>query len=245
MASLDDPRARREYGLFVAEGTKCVLDTLGAFTCRWLLATPAWLDRHGDRLGRDVDVVIAKRPDMERMSHLTTPSDVIAVYEIPQVSPLTAADIEGRLVLALDRLQDPGNLGTIMRVADWFGIDTVVASHDTVDLYNPKVVQATMGAISRVRVHYVDLPEWLKSLDGVSVCGTFLDGDNIFTSSLPTSGIVVMGNEGRGISPEVEACVNCRLTIPSFPQGTVTSESLNVGTATAITVAEFRRRNMI
>lgn len=245
VASLDDPRARRESGLFVAEGTKCVLDTLGAFTCRRLLATPAWLDRYGDRVGDGIDVVVSKRPDMERMSHLTTPADVIAVYEIPSVAPITAADIDGRLVLALDRLQDPGNLGTIMRVADWFGIDTVVASHDTVDLYNPKVVQATMGAISRVRVHYVDLPEWLGSLEGVSVCGTFLDGDNIFTSPLPASGIVVMGNEGRGISPEVEAWVSHRLTIPSFPHDAVTSESLNVGTATAITVAEFRRRNMI
>ena len=244
VASLDDPRARREYGLFVAEGTKCVLDTLGAFTCRWLLATQAWLDRYGSKIGGDIDVVVSKHPDMERMSHLTTSADVIAVYEIPAVPPLARADIDGRLVLALDRLQDPGNLGTIMRVADWFGIDTIVASHDTVDLYNPKVVQATMGAISRVKVHYVDLPAWLGGLEGVSVCGTFLDGENIFTSPLPASGIVVMGNEGRGISPEVEACVSCRLTIPSFPQGTVTSESLNVGTATAITVAEFRRRNM-
>ena len=147
------------------------------------------------------------------------------------------------MVLALDGVQDPGNLGTIVRIADWWGIDHVVCSHDTADVFAPKVVQATMGAIARVKVSYVDLPQWLESLPNeVAVCGTFLDGDNIYAAPLPPSGVLVMGNEGKGISADVEATVNLRLLIPSFPAHRPTSESLNVAIATAVAVAEFRRQ---
>ena len=147
------------------------------------------------------------------------------------------------MVRALDGVQDPGNLGTIVRIADWWGIDHVVCSHDTADVFAPKVVQATMGAIARVKVSYVDLPQWLESLPNkVAVCGTFLDGDNIYAAPLPHSGILVMGNEGKGISADVEALVNRRLLIPSFPAHRPTSESLNVAIATAVAVAEFRRQ---
>jgi TrmH family RNA methyltransferase len=150
--------------------------------------------------------------------------------------------LNNSLVLALDRVQDPGNLGTIIRVADWMGVDTIIASRDTVDVFNPKVVQATMGAIARVKVHYVDLPQFLSSLTDIPIYGTFLDGTNIYTTPLSPTGIVIMGNEGQGISPEVEKLVNAKILIPSYPPERPTSESLNVATATAITLAEFRRQ---
>lgn len=241
VSSLDDARVRREERMFVAEGTKCVLDTLHHFNVRFLFATQAWLDRHHAGI-KGFDVTVVKRADMERMSHLSTPPDVLAVYDIPD-SDIAALDSRGKLVLALDRVQDPGNLGTIMRIADWFGIRDIVCSRDTVDLYNPKVVQATMGAIARVKVYYTDLPEWLGCC-GLPVYGTFLHGENIYKATLGSEGVIVMGNEGKGISEEVERKVTCRLTIPSYPVGEATSESLNVGMATAVTVAEFRRRQL-
>lgn len=242
VASLDDVKLRREERLFVAEGTKCVLDTLRHFRLRHLFATSAWIERHSAEI-RAIEPVIAKRADMERMSHLTTPPEVIAVYELPDwdIDDLTPA---GRLILALDSVRDPGNLGTIVRIADWFGIDSIVCSRDTVDVFNPKVIQATMGGISRVKVYYTDLAAFLAKCE-MPVYGTFLDGENIFSAKLHGEGIIVMGNEGKGISPDVERLVTCRLTIPSFPPGAATGESLNVGMATAITVAEFRRRIIV
>ena len=188
-----------------------------------------------------VEPVTVKRADMERMSHLSTPPEVMAVYDIPS-NELDESEFRHNLTIVLDRVQDPGNLGTIMRIADWFGIRQIVCSHDTVDVYNPKVVQATMGAISRVKVCYESLVDMLGRLDDVPVFGTFLDGDDIYSSELSGCGMIVFGNEGQGISPDVERLVSSRLTIPSFPPGAVTSESLNVGMAAAVTVAEFRRR---
>ena len=243
VASLDDARTRKAEGLFVAEGTKCVLDTIAYFNCRMLFATDSWLQRHGKTVSSYMPLTV-KKADMERMSHLTTPPEVLAVYEIPDVD-IERINPADELVIALDRVQDPGNLGTIMRIADWYGIRNIIASHDTVDLYNPKVVQATMGAISRVNVGYVDLPEYLGALpEGVPVFGTFLDGKNIYSCELAANGVIVMGNEGQGISDAVKVHVDKRLFLPSFPAGVATSESLNVGMATAITVAEFRRRQM-
>ena len=184
---------------------------------------------------------MVKRADMERMSQLSTPTQVLAVYEMPQVT-FDENGLSSNLIIALDRVQDPGNLGTIIRIADWFGITDIVCSPETVDVYNPKVVQATMGAISRVKVHYLDLAELIKRNPDIPVYGTFLDGRNIYETSLTPHGIVVMGNEGQGISDEIGRLIKRRLFIPSYPQERPTSESLNVGMATAITVAEFRRR---
>lgn len=238
---------RRESGLFVVEGTKCVLDTLAHFSCRRLMATAGWLDEHGDQLARltagspACETIVVKATDIERMSSLTTPQPVMAVYEIPAESPMP--DPQHSLVLALDRVQDPGNLGTIMRVCDWFGVCDILASHDTVDVYSPKVIQATMGAIARVRVHYCDLTAVLDGLSrDIAVYGTTLDGDNIYKCELSRNGIIIMGNEGQGMSPALKAAVNRNLYIPSFPPDAPTSESLNVAVATAITLAEFRRR---
>jgi TrmH family RNA methyltransferase len=240
IASLDKAAVRRREGLFVAEGTKCVADTCDFFDRQYVFATSAWVERNA-ALALKLNPVVVKPVDMERMSQLTTPSDILAVYRIPQYA-LKPELLNNSLVLALDRVQDPGNLGTIIRVADWMGVDTIIASSDTVDVFNPKVVQATMGAIARVKVHYVDLPQFLSSLTDIPIYGTFLDGTNIYTTPLSPTGIVIMGNEGQGISPEVEKLVNAKILIPSYPPERPTSESLNVATATAITLAEFRRQ---
>lgn len=239
VASLGNAKNRRQEGCFIAEGTKCVIDTLAGFKCRYLFATTSWIEQYRKLL--PVEATPVKRQDLERMSQLTTPSQVIAVYEMPQYE-FVETRLRDNLVIALDRVQDPGNLGTIMRVADWFGITDIICSPDTVDVYNPKVVQATMGAISRVKVSYLDLVSLIKRNPDVPVYGTFLDGRNIYETSLTPGGIVVMGNEGQGISAEVSRLITRRLFIPSYPSNVETSESLNVGMATAITISEFRRR---
>lgn len=240
VASLGSSKGRTTHGCFIAEGTKCVLDTWEHFKCSYLIATQQWIDENINRLG-NVSPIVAKRADMERMSQLSTPSNVIAVYEIPK-KEIDEASIANGLTLLLDRVQDPGNLGTIMRVADWFGITQIICSKDTVDVYNPKVVQATMGAISRVSVNYCDLSQFINSHAQLPIYGTFLDGDNIYETRLTSNGLIIMGNEGQGISSQIEQLVTHKLLVPSFPIDRPTSESLNVGTATAVVLAEFRRR---
>lgn len=240
VAALDDARHRRETGLFKVEGTKCVSDTFGHFTLRHLIASAAWLESHPGIAGKaGAAIVAAPRREFQRMSHLSMPPEVIAVYEIPD-NDITPSDIKGSLAIALDGVQDPGNLGTIVRTADWFGITDVICSHDCADPYSPKAVMATMGALSRVRVTRCDLPAFIAGYDG-PVYGTALDGENIYSASLSGSALIVMGSEGHGLSPEVSAAVTCKLRIPAYPEGRECSESLNVGIATAIVVAEFRR----
>ena len=157
---------------------------------------------------------------------------------------LEEADPAKQLIIALDGIQDPGNLGTIIRLADWFGIEHIVCSQDTADVFSPKTVQATMGALVHVKVHYTDLPAYLQAQAGkkIPLYGTFLDGENMYTKELSETGIIIMGNEGNGIRPDTEALVNEKLYIPNYPQERETSESLNVAIATAVICAEFRRR---
>ena len=189
--------------------------------------------------------MLAHKSQMARMSQFTTPSDVMAVYEIPETS-YTHDEVRSGLNIVLDNIQDPGNLGTIMRLADWYGIRNIFASKSTVDVYNHKVVQATMGAISRVKVHYCDLDFFLDDYDDMPVMGTFLDGDNIYSAKLPEGGaFVIFGNEGQGISPKIAAHVTQRLHIPAMPRKGEHSESLNVGIAAAITISELRRNHLI
>ncbi len=240
VASLDTRKHRDAEGLFKAEGTKCVTDTIGHFALRHLIVTRQWLDLHPE-FSEMVTCVCSPR-DLERMSSLKSPQGVIAVYEIPQCREMDL--IPGEPALALDTIQDPGNLGTIIRVADWFGIHRIVASPETADCFAPKVVQATMGAIGRVSLTYAPLPEFLKGC-GRPVLGTFLKGENIMDATLPEDGILVIGNEGNGISEQVESLVNRRLTIPSYPPGEPTSESLNAAVAAAISVAFMRRQKLV
>ena len=174
-------------------------------------------------------------------SLLKTPQDVLAVFNQPQ-SDYSLVDIKHSLCIALDDVQDPGNLGTIIRIADWFGIEHIFCSQGTVDVYKPKTVQATMGALARVKMHYCSLPSLIASLEDVPVYGTFLDGKDMYEETLSANGLIVMGNEGNGISKEIASLVNKRLYIPNYPKGQETSESLNVAVATAVICAEFRRR---
>ncbi len=244
---LADAKHRSRLGLFTAEGTKCVSDTAGAFVCHYLFANHKWLDEHPDIVKRlqSAEVFEASRADFERMSHLTTPTDVMAVYEIPATTSQESlsSTLKDEIVVALDRIQDPGNLGTIIRLCDWMGVTTILASAETADVWAPKVVQATMGAIARVKVIYCNLQAMLDKWPS-PVYGTFLDAPDIYTASLGSSGVIVFGNEGHGISSEVATTINRKLFIPSFPPGRQTSESLNVATAAAITLAEFRSRQI-
>lgn len=240
VSSLALKKYRDEEGLFVAEGWKCVRDTWQAFNCRYLIATRTWYEEHGTAEHYD-KLVMANKQQMSRMSQFTTPSDVMAVYEIPSIK-IDNNEVAGSLNLVLDSIQDPGNLGTIIRVADWFGIKHIFCNKNTVDIYNHKVVQATMGAIANVKTEYRDLETLFDEFPEMPVYGTFLDGENIFKARLEKKGFIVMGNEGQGISPRIAARVTKRLTIPSSNVNHA-SDSLNVGTATAITIAQFANLN--
>lgn len=245
--SLEIKKFRKVDQVFVAEGHKLVGDLLGAFECTYLAATAAWLEQYASILSgnsfRHTEVDEVTEEELKRLSFQETPQQVLAVFRQPQWRVHLNEVASRELCLALDDVQNPGNLGTIVRVADWFGIEHVFCSQGCADIYNPKTVQATMGAMARVQVHYVNLVEALNTLDrNVSVYGTFLDGENMYGKELSHQGVIVMGNEGKGVSKEVEACVGERLYIPNYPEGRETSESLNVAIATAIVCAEFRRR---
>lgn len=243
IASLSHKKYRDELGLFVAESTKLVLDLLaGGMHCVLLAATKEWLSGH---VGLPADETVeVTESELGKVSSQKTPQGVLALFRKPQQA-YAFETLQHTLCLALDDVQDPGNLGTIIRVADWFGIRDVFCSLHTADVYGVKTVQSTMGALARVRVHYVDLPDFLACCreSHMPVYGTFMDGDNLYADdTLESRGVIVMGNEGNGISPEVERMVSERLLIPSYPPGEPTSESLNVGVATAVVCAEFRRR---
>lgn len=239
--SLELKKYRNELNAFVAEGNKLVADMLHAFECDLLIAKPSWMATQGDIPAKEL--LEADEDDIRKASFLKNPQDVLAVFQRPAWS-LEDADPTKQLVLALDGIQDPGNLGTIIRLADWFGIEHIVCSHDTADVFGPKTVQATMGALVHVKVHYTDLPSYLQAQTEkkVPLYGTFLDGENMYTKELSETGIIIMGNEGNGIRSEIEALVNEKLYIPNYPAERETSESLNVAIATAVVCAEFRRR---
>lgn len=223
--SLQQKKHRDAEGVFVAEGAKCVEELRKAFELV-LLAT-------SDN---------ATYTEIEQMSSLRTPQGVIGVFK----KRVFNSEIPSGLLVALDGVQDPGNLGTIIRTCDWFGIHDILCSRDTADCYNPKVVQATMGALARVRVHYVDLPKELTLLrqTGLPLYGTLLEGENMYEPYVipdKQRGVIIMGNEGNGISESIRKLITHPLLIPSYPINASTSESLNVSIATAIVLAEFRR----
>lgn len=237
--SLELKKNRKEEGVFIAEGHKLVGDLLGHFPCKLIVALPNWLEKNPKVTA---DEIIEVTPDeLSRASLLKTPQDVLAIFEQPHYE--TSTDVmKHSLCLALDDVQDPGNLGTIIRLADWFGIENIFCSHGTVDVYNPKVIQATMGALARVKLHYCDLVKLITSVKDIPIFGTFLDGNNIYGEKLSDNGLIIMGNEGNGVSKEVSKLINKKLYIPNYPTSRETSESLNVAIATAIVCAEFRRR---
>lgn len=241
--SLELKKNRKAEGVFVAEGPKVVGDLLGILTPRLIAATAGWLDKNSHVFSQltATEVVEVTDDELRRISFLQHPQQVLAVFSQPE--PDTAPINADELILALDGVQDPGNLGTIIRIADWFGITRIVCSQDSADVWNPKVVQATMGSIARVGVSYTSLPEYLTSLPtGTPIYGTFLDGDDIHSAPLHNRGVIVMGNEGNGISPEVAELVSHRILIPNYPEGRPTADSLNVAIATAITCFALRSK---
>lgn len=244
--SLEMRKFRRQEGEFVAEGNKLVQDNLQSMKCHRLVATAAWWEMHPEAEAMAEECYTITPQDMERLSLMQSPQEVLGTFRIPEyrLDEETRNRLASELVVALDEVQDPGNLGTIIRLCDWFGIRTIVCSPNTADCFAPKVVQATMGAIARVKVIYTDLPDFITQMKSrnVPIYGTFLEGENIYQSTLSSNGVIVMGNEGRGISNTIEQLVSHKLFIPPFPADALTSESLNVGIATAICVSEFRKK---
>lgn len=228
--SLHQKKYRNEHGLFFAEGIKTVQDLLNSnFEVHQVYTTEVELIELSDE-----KLMSISETELKKISALATPNKVLGVFKIPEVKKIDFED----WIVVLDDVRDPGNLGTIIRLCDWFGIKHLICSTTTVDCYNPKSLQATMGSIARVNVGYTDLSDFLRNAD-VPIYGTFMDGDVVYKTTLPKAGILVMGNEAKGISAEVEAVVSEKVSIPQF--GRQTTESLNVATATAILLNELRR----
>lgn len=235
---LGSRKQREKLGLFIAEGSKCVADTIASFQCEAVIAL------EGSSFNPDTyctSPYIVGDAEMRQLSQLQTLPDVIAVYRMPTETELDEKELTSSLTLLLDAVQDPGNLGTILRIASWFGINQVVLGKGCADPFNPKAVQASMGAVGMVRIVEADLPAIIDSHPGIPVCGTLLDGEDIYKATLPLPAMIAMGNEGNGLSEEVRKRVTLPLLIPSFATG-LHAESLNVAAATAITISEFRRQ---
>ena len=242
---LEQKKFRKAENLFIAETHKVVGDLLAAgFRPKHLFATNEWVSEHRSMLSTiGCPITEVCLDELTRLSLQQHPQQVLALFPIPSALQ-NLSILNSKLSLLLDNVQDPGNLGTIIRIADWFGIDTIYCSPGTVDAWNPKVVQATMGSIARVHIIYIEPYELFSQLPAdYPIYGTFLDGENIYTQQLTSHGLIVMGNEGNGISDAVRARVSHKLLIPDFHNGD-TADSLNVAIATAITCSEFRRRSL-
>lgn len=245
--SLEQKKNRKANGEFIGEGPKLTTDLLKAFECTYIAGTEKWASAHPDVLAflreRHIPVDFVTEEELRRASLLQHPQDVLAIFKQPQYPIDIKKAGRHSLCLALDGVQDPGNLGTIIRIADWFGIEDIFCSQQTADIYNPKSVQATMGSMARVRVHYLDLQTLLDEISpDIPVYGTLLDGENLYGQQLSANGIIIMGNEGNGITPALRRCITRRLFIPNYPLERATAESLNVAVATAVICAEFRRQ---
>lgn len=238
--SLQQKKFRELHQLFLVEGPKMVNELLmSRIPVSKIFADPDWLKINRKNIPDGVETVTVSENELSRISNLKTPNQVLALAKTIQPQPLSHNKFED-IVVMLDGINDPGNLGTILRISDWFGIKTIICSENTVDIYNPKTIQASMGSLFRVEVHYRNLPEVISEfVNECDVFGTFLEGKNIYREHLPENGIIVIGSESHGISPEVAALIKTRLYIPSFSQG---AESLNASIATAIVCSEFRRR---
>ncbi len=232
ITSLQHKKYRIEHQLFIAEGVKVIQELLASnFVLELLFETNAIFEQISIN-----KKTLVKEADMKRISALSSASSCLAIFKIP---PTTKIETKG-LIVALDDIRDPGNLGTIIRLCDWFGVTQLLCSQETADVYNPKVIQATMGSITRVKVNYVDLNKFISESQ-LPVFGTFMDGKNIYKEALPEEAIIILGNEANGISAELEKSVKNRIAIPRFGEIQKT-ESLNVATATAIFLSEFRRK---
>lgn len=240
--SLSQKKFRDQHATFVVEGLKSCLELISQIPSQYLIVTEKTKKEFG-RIDFSLceNIITIDDKEFKKISNLKTPQNVLAIFRKPLVQELKLDKDE--LALALDDIQDPGNLGTIIRLADWYGIKNIICSLNTVDVYNPKVIQATMGAIARVKCHYTNLSEFLTKQRNIPIYGTFLDGEDIYHKQLSKGGILVMGNEGNGISNVIASLTNEKLYIPTYPTDNQNTESLNVSIATAIVCAEFRRRS--
>ena len=238
--SLTIKKYRDKNLLFLAEGHKLVAELIPHFKCELLVYT--------DNQTKEAttipfkDKIVVDEQTFQKISTQKAPQGMLAVLHQKQSAKVDSAIFTSELCLMLDEIQDPGNLGTIVRTADWFGIHHVFCSPNTADIYGCKAVQATMGALARVQIHYVDLEDLLQKAENTDIYGTFLEGENIYETDLSSNGLLIMGNEGRGISKELEKYINKKLYIPNYPPQTISSESLNVAAATAVVCSEFRRK---
>lgn len=244
--SLKQKKFREEHNLFIAEGTKIVPELLvSGISVKQVYATSDFF--RNNKIAATIERFEIKENELERISALMTPNEVLAVCETPHYQ-LEIDPLKDKLTLVLDEIKDPGNLGTIIRVADWFGIENIICSNDTVDAFNPKVVQATMGSISRIKVYYTDLVNFLMNQESTfkyQVFGALLEGESIYSKQLPSNGFIIIGNESKGISEKLLPYITGKISIPSFSHyKTVTgeAESLNAAIATSIICSEFRRR---
>ena len=227
ITSLSQKKYRQQHGLFVVEGIKGIQEFLDShYTLHSLYALKGYFEAQ--------NAIEIAEAALKKISFLKTPQKALAVFEIPKRS----TEKEAGFQLVLDDVRDPGNLGTLIRLCDWYGIKTLVCSQQTVDCFNPKVVQATMGSLTRVMVHYTDLDTYLSG-QTLPVYGAFMDGENVYRASMPEDAILVLGNEANGISSAVSEKIHHKISIPQF--GTSTTESLNVAIAGAILVSEFKR----
>ncbi len=245
ITSLIHKKYRKQFNAFFAEGHKLNHDLISSETsCIELIATDEWIQKNKNLLPEDIITTITTETELKSISNLKSSPPVIGIYEITD-HKLSIEQLSDSLIITLDGVQDPGNMGTIIRIADWFGIKNIICSEDSADIYNPKVVQASMGAIARINVQYVDLPSFIeqyKTETRLPVYGTFLEDENIYNQDLSKNGMIIMGNEGKGISTQIEQLITDKLYIPNYPPNAPTSESLNVSVATAIICSEFRKR---
>ncbi|HEY9002397.1 MAG TPA: RNA methyltransferase [Mucilaginibacter sp.] len=238
LKSLQQKKFRREHGLFIVEGHKSIIEFINsAYPVEAVYYTPSF-DSKVLKLSQKINFCEISVTELEKVSSLKTPQDALALIKIPQWPILQHEQLKGKFSLVLDGVQDPGNMGTIVRIADWFGIDNIICSEDTVDAYNPKVVQACMGSLARVKVHYISLTDFLPKIK-LPVFGALLDGVNIYQTDFGKEGLIVMGNEGNGLRPEVQKMVNEAITIPRIGK----AESLNVAIATALFCSEITRKS--
>ena len=240
--SLKLKKYRKKHGFFIAEGIKTIGEFINAnFVPEFIAASESF--SANIRFAKEIDFILVSQKIMSKISDFKTPSDILAVFKIPDFEFDMKAVAE-QLVIFCDDIQDPGNFGTIIRTAAWFGIQNIVCSRHTADAFNPKVIQASMGAVATVRVHYRDAETFFdkQEMQESHVFGACLSGENIYTAKLPSVGVIVVGNEGKGIRPETSEFLNRKLFIPGFADDTILPESLNVSVAAAIMCSEFRRR---
>lgn len=235
--ALHQKKARKEEGLFIAEGIKSVTEFLQS---DYIVDTVFYIPDAAAKMAkflRNIKAVEISREELKKISILTTPQDVLALIRIPEKVKINPADFKNTFTLVLDGIQDPGNFGTIIRSADWFGFPAVICSEDTVEAYNPKAVQAAMGSLSRMKVHYTNLPDFFKQ-STLPVFQALLNGKSIYETDFGNEGFVVIGNEGNGISRSAQEIPHISVTIPAFGN----AESLNAAIAASLFCYEIKRK---